>query len=431
MSLPDTFRRPDVRADGLCAAPAHRWCLMGHVVAILLLLGISSLAAEAARPVSEAADWAISHVQIEPPAFNPTAGQSIKIHYHLSASADVTLTIYGPNRELLRELIADVPRAAGHNAEEWGGRDVAGVTVPDEAYFFIITTQAGKRKTVYDPRRHCGGECVIPKDCKWVPENQVVNYVLPKASRVILRSGGRLSGGPLLRTLVNWEPRPRGACSEPWDGLDSDGVRKMAPNDNGGISIAAFALPGNSIITTGNCKLTYRDYYLNKGRFRFHTPTVPRAERPRHGLTSPYSVIPVHLHKDIAISLNVVPLVGDGAVTGSSHGASSQPAGTQPSSGKSASKLPAVSLSGDRALLRIDIPDRTERMFMTNQRFDLVVYVDNRLIIEAEYGHVPIDWEWDLGGLEPGKHVLTANLAGFRGNLGTASRLVEIVQGPK
>ena len=63
-----------------------------------------------------------------------------------------------------------------------------------------------------------------------------------------------------------------------------------------------------------------------------------------------------------------------------------------------------------------------------NQQFELVVYVDDVMLTEAEQGHVPFNWPWNTTTISPGEHWLTVNLVTMRNHVGTATRRVKIVR---
>ncbi|MBI4718710.1 MAG: hypothetical protein HY763_12960, partial [Planctomycetes bacterium] len=82
-------------------------------------------------------------------------------------------------------------------------------------------------------------------------------------------------------------------------------------------------------------------------------------------------------------------------------------------------------LRGSPALIRVDLPRPHQRTFLNEQKFEVIVYVDDRRIIEVEQGHVPFTYPWDISSLGAGRHVLTVNVSSFRNHVGTVSRLVQ------
>src|SRR6266850_1299969 len=78
----------------------------------------------------------VSEVALDVPSFNPSNGKKVTLKYQLSRTARVSIKIFDPDRQLVRNLSLNAPRKAGINREAWDGRDVVGSIVPNEAYFF-------------------------------------------------------------------------------------------------------------------------------------------------------------------------------------------------------------------------------------------------------------------------------------------------------
>ncbi|MDI6793328.1 MAG: hypothetical protein QME81_10745 [bacterium] len=141
----------------------------------------------------------------------------------------------------------------------WDGKDTEGQLVPDEAYFFTIEAVDKKGSIeIYDPTIFSGGE---EHDITEAPIDSVsgtINYRLPKMARVMIRLG--ISGGSLLKTLVDWKPRLAGEVTEYWNGKDQDNLFDLQNHPRFKMIITYFSLPENSVITYGNKKLTYFEY---------------------------------------------------------------------------------------------------------------------------------------------------------------------------
>ena len=114
---------------------------------------------------------------------------------------------------------------------------------------------------VSDARKRSGGEEVYDFDKQVRPGT--IEYSLPAASRMLVRAGIR--NGPMLRTIVDWEPRARGFHAEHWDGKDADDVIPVEQNPQVGYLIVGYRLPDNAIITYGNADETYRQYRERRG----------------------------------------------------------------------------------------------------------------------------------------------------------------------
>jgi len=343
----------------------------------------------------------ITNVERTQRQFSPSTGEVVDLRFSLSESAEVTLTILGPSRELIAVPLEGKPCPQGQNTVTWDGHDVDGVLVPDEAYTFKIRAVTGENSDLWDPLLDSGGERVIAGDLTTVDENRF-SYQLPAAARVLVRAA--VVDGPLVRTIVNWAPRPPGLAVEQWDGMDSAGVRRVSTIENLRIAVMAFALPEKAIITQGNSALSYGEYYRTLPGRRAHDEQYPRTKAEGEQI-SPHWYIPVHQNRDPALAMSFV--------------------GTDVPA--DAARPVVISKSASPMLVRVDIPDSDERAFMGNQKFELIIYVDDIRILEVEQGHVPFNYPWDISAIEPGRHILTISVASFRNHVGTSSRWVEIV----
>jgi len=88
--------------------------------------------------------------------------------------------------------------------------------VPNEAYTF--TVQAADGAMLYNPWADSGGERIEVTEADWRPEEQRIVYRLPHPCRMLVRAGTK--PGPLLASIVDWEPRRAGEIIETWRGLD-------------------------------------------------------------------------------------------------------------------------------------------------------------------------------------------------------------------
>ena len=61
--------------------------------------------------------------------------------------------------------------------------------------------------------------------------------------------------GPVLKTIVNREPRPTGPVIETWLGLDESGSFYVPDLRGFSVSVAATSLPENALISVGNQKI--------------------------------------------------------------------------------------------------------------------------------------------------------------------------------
>ncbi len=64
---------------------------------------------------------------------------------------------------------------------------------------------------------------IVPTDVSFDSQTGEIKYSLPEDALVRLRIG-IAKGGPLLRNLLDWEPRKAGSHTEQWDFTDSSGL---------------------------------------------------------------------------------------------------------------------------------------------------------------------------------------------------------------
>src|SRR5262249_31783211 len=86
-----------------------------------------------------------------------------------------------------------------------------------------------------------------------------LSYKLSRPARVHIQAGvakidpkTKQAEGPVLKTVVNREPRPAGAVVEAWNGLDEAGSSYVPDLPDFVVNIVATSLPENAIPATGN-----------------------------------------------------------------------------------------------------------------------------------------------------------------------------------
>ena len=366
----------------------------------------------------------VTRTEVSRPSFNPSRGQTSSLHFEINKPATVTVIVYGPNREEIRRVVEKADFEAGLHEVSWDGCDGDGDVVPDEAYFFTLQAVSGEDGAVVDPLLNSGGERVIASKIRSFDDATKLSYHLPRPCRVLVRAA--VVDGPLLRTIVNWEPRPAGLSLERWDGKDADGLRSILEVPESKIAVVAFGLPDLTTITVGNVARTYRDYYVSVGNQRPKKVSVIRAPLPE-GVISPHSKLPPHLNRDPGLNLTLSSPV-TATADESTNAAADESAAGSPSENEQAKNAASaiVPVSAKTMLVRVDIPDELERRFMNEQKFELIIYVDDHRTLEVEQGRIPFTYPWDVSTLSAGRHILTVNVASFRNHVGTVSRMVDV-----
>lgn len=332
----------------------------------------------------------IKDVAVEPRIFNPTKGERVVITYSLSQRGKAIIKVFDPAMRLIRDLPCK-RSDPGVNKVIWDGRDQRGKIVPDEAYFFTIEALNYQGKfTFYDTTTISGGEYINPR-IDFNSENKNITYELPKDARLMIRAG--ITGGALLKTIVNWSPRLAGKHHEPWDGKDSTGAIDIVNQKGFKIMAEAVTLPDNSLIAHGNADYTYYEYKT------MIAPDRPKKrERPlfrgRNALmgrqrAGPRELVPepkfsIQLPEDTKIHENGLPIVQG--------------------------KIP----------LKI-VLDQKQKRIITEQRYEIIAFVDFKFITEEEGGYSPFTWMWDTRKATNGEHIVTINVLTLKGGKSTHS----------
>jgi hypothetical protein len=327
-------------------------------------------------------------------SFNPSRGDDVTISYELSQASKVTVKVFDPDGGLVRSLVSHAERKIGKNEEVWDGRDDDGKPVPNEAFGFTIETDRGG---VYDPTTFSGGVVDDITSARFDREAGTVVYQLPEASRVLIRLG--VKHGPMLKTLVDWEPRVEGSIIEYWDGRDEDNLILLREHGDFTALITHVSLPDATVIAYGNSDETYRDYKLGRGKERPQKPERPREPDPEFRLR-PENLVPPAWATAPRVQLSFPRLerAGNG--------------------------VPEVK---DAIDVRVDT-ETSDRDLLLKEQFEIIFYVDNVFFAEAERGYLPFNWRWELNQLAAGEHILTVNLSSFKGRVGVASRRVRVAK---
>jgi len=345
----------------------------------------------------------LSNVKVAPRQFSP--GQTVDISFFINQRANVTLQIFTPDFDIVRHLLSGESRPGGVNTLKWDGLDDNGSQVPNEAYLVgIQATTSGGETMVYDPTAVSGGEfCDLHiQDARATDESFTVTYVVSGPARVNLRAGVRT--GPMLKTLVDWQPKTAGTYTLSWNGLDDTGHINVMALTGAHLMLDGFALPENTIIMEGSSQ-NYIEY----------RKTLPQAENPLLSYQSAREAILERMNQGISAQslvqrvLNAAPkftvyLEGD-ETTGIAE------KGVQTVSGR----------------LNLKAAVSQESMDMLNEaRFELIIFIDYRRFDEEEHAYTPYVYTLDTTSLSNGEHMITVNLVGLTGQVGSYSFKVDV-----
>jgi hypothetical protein len=217
----------------------------------------------------------IRDVSVSPAFFNPAVGQTAGITFRAAVPGTARVTILDRDRFAVR-VLPPVEVTPGLHTVRWDGRDARGTIVPDEAWNLRVEL-AGE---VYDPSRDFVPIEEDPQPRSYSPRDGVLAYRLSRPARVHIEAGQAvvdpktgLRTGPILKTIVNREPRVGGAVVELWNGFDESGTIRVSALPNFVVSVLATSLPPNSVITRGNRAQSFLEYA------RLHRPASSLAPR--------------------------------------------------------------------------------------------------------------------------------------------------------
>ena len=215
-------------------------------VSAVALLAFSAQAAVLRQPL------------VSKPFFNPSLGQSISLAFELADAAAVTARVLDRDGFPVRTLTRAKSLGVGRHHLVWDGRNDAGVVVPNEAWSFRLDVVSNGATETYFPADRAV-EMVQIKDVTYDRRGALLRYTLPRDSRVHLQAGvastnprTKVVTGPVLKTVVDREPRVAGAVIEHWNGHDESGTIAVPDLPNFVVAVATTPLPENSIITVGS-----------------------------------------------------------------------------------------------------------------------------------------------------------------------------------
>jgi hypothetical protein len=198
-----------------------------------------------------------STVLVEPSTFNPSAGERVTITVRTPPASHVSAMVLDRDGYPTRTLVTDAS-AEGKYVITWDGRDSAGSVVADEAYSFKIDVRSATEQWTYFPAANPRKTFAVQAK-HYDRRNAALLYDLPAAARVHAQAGSaelnektKTYHGPVLKTLVNREPRPAGAVVESWSGFDESRQIYVPDLPHFVTAILATELPENAVIAFGN-----------------------------------------------------------------------------------------------------------------------------------------------------------------------------------
>ena len=163
------------------------------------------------------------------------------------------------------------------------------------------------------------------------------------------------------------------------------------------LTAEAVSLPENSIITSGNRGY---DYFKYKSDI---APDRPRkVERPLFQSKTAFPIqpnIPIQIGPEPKFSIKL------------------------PESSKEAENgLPVVM---GKTPIKIYLDEKIKR-YVTEQRYEIIFFVDFKFVTEMEEGYSPFTIVWDTREVGNGEHIITVNVATLTGQVSSASMKVMV-----
>ena len=236
-----------------------------------------------------------------------------------------------------------------------------------------------------------GGKAITAQGLDYDAATQTLSYALSASARIFLRYG--YQDGPMLGTLINSAVRSFGKHQLKWDGQDAHGTLTSEDLSNLKFSIIGYELPRNALMYTNGANSVGPTIWKS----------MPVDKSQRRSINSPdYANAGIHRYQDREQSRDFnVKMVfknfadNDGSV-----------------------------VLNDNAAVRVDIAGE-DKVVVQSQRFEVSLYIDQRLAHENEVSYVPYTW-YLPGDLNSGEHVLTALVLGFGNHFGVVSRKFQV-----
>ena len=234
--------------------PNHRTILIVFAVQLLLVRSGQSIKLKRGRVIQK--------ISVSSTSLNLSSGETLTLHVLAKRPAHLQIQIIDRDGYVIRTL---PPKhgIAGDNAFVWNGDDDEGRAVPDEAYSLRVVADDGADEYIPAAR---AGRMIVVDPLSYSRTTATLTYMLEVPSRVHVQAGTVRSGadGPVLKTIVDRQPRDAGKIAEHWSGFDESGSVYVPDLPGFAVAIAATPLPENSVITFGNAKRSFLEYAAHR-----------------------------------------------------------------------------------------------------------------------------------------------------------------------
>ncbi|MFC1858655.1 PKD domain-containing protein [Thermodesulfobacteriota bacterium] len=185
--------------------------------------------------------------------FDPGTGATVEINSVLTGGATVTIKLKDRAGNVIRALVSNQSRPAGHYADAWDGRDDSGNLVDAGAYLYIIEYAAAGKTYTYDltgdvdSNRYAPPVTYPPYFSPFDHETNFFRYTLDRKFEVtIYISYFGAYDDVRVKTLLLRKPQKAGSYVLVWDGTDDEG--NLVESTDYVIAVFAWKLPDNAII---------------------------------------------------------------------------------------------------------------------------------------------------------------------------------------
>lgn len=239
------------------ARPQPRGVAMRRFLAVAFALMCAQVTATAGPA------HVIRSAKVDRPSLNMAAREVVTFTIDFAKPGVASVRVVDRDGYVVRTLAKAQPIAAGPVSFGWDARDDSGEFVADEAYSFKVDWRGTDGADGYFPADAPAAMTAIDAR-SYDRRTATLSYTLPQPSRVHVQAGTAVLDpktkelvGPVMKTIVNREPRVAGAIAEHWSGYDESGAIFIPDLENFVVAIAASPLPENSVSTFGNRKRAF------------------------------------------------------------------------------------------------------------------------------------------------------------------------------
>ena len=159
----------------------------------------------------------ITNISLDKKTFNVDKEKSVNIGYAVSKDAFVTVKLYNSEDIIVRTLVDNYKASPGSHSITWDGKSDSGEIISEGDYIYTIDASCvNGERNLYDPADETARLLLKIRKLFLDIEKRELVYIMPRAGMVRIRTG--IKNGPLLKTVIDWEPREAGRQIEKWDG---------------------------------------------------------------------------------------------------------------------------------------------------------------------------------------------------------------------